>query len=82
MTARHRAVLELILAAAAVAGCAVSWSRARSTVAVAPIADGQPVTMSVTFDPPLLVLALLLAAAAGVLGVVGTARLRRSQRRR
>ena len=52
----------------------------RSTVAVAPVAAGQPVTTSVAYDPPLLLLTLLLATAAGMLAVVGAARLRRVSR--
>jgi hypothetical protein len=80
--ARIRAVAELALACAAVLGCAISWSEVRSTVAVAPVAKGQPVTTSVVYDPPLLLLTLLLAAAAGMLTVVGTARLRRVSARR
>jgi hypothetical protein len=73
-----RAATELVLAAAAALGCALSWSRVRSTVLVAPIIDGEPVTTSVEYDPRLLLLALLLAAVAGVLGVIGAARLRRA----
>jgi NO-binding membrane sensor protein with MHYT domain len=82
VTARSRAAVELSLAAAAVVGCVVSWSRVRSTVAVAPVADGQPVTVSVIYNPPLLLLTLLLATVAGVLAVVGTARLRRAREAR
>jgi hypothetical protein len=77
VTPRGRAVAELVFACAAVLGCAVSWARARNTVAVPPIADGQPATTSVAYDPQLLLLSLLLATVAGVLVVVGTARLRR-----
>lgn len=79
--ARFRAVVELLLACAAVAGCAITWSMVRSTVTVAPVAKGQPVTTSVVYDPSLLLLTLLLATAAGMLAVVGTARLRRAGRR-
>ncbi len=79
--ARFRAIVELLLAGAAVAGCAISWSAVRSTVTVAPVAKGQPVTTSVVYDPSLLLLTLLLATAAGMLAVVGTARLRRVVRR-
>ena len=61
-------------------GCAFSWSAVRSTVAVAPVAKGQPVTTSVVYDPSLLLLTLLLATAAGMLAVVGIARLRRVAR--
>jgi hypothetical protein len=77
MTARRRAVAELVLAAAAAAGCVLSWVRSRSTVEVAPIAHGEPSTTSVAYYAPLLVLALSLATAAGVLLVLGVARLRR-----
>ncbi|MDI3312797.1 MAG: hypothetical protein QJR12_00470 [Mycobacterium sp.] len=79
MTARSRAVAELGLAAAAAAGCAVSWVNVRSTVPVAPIVDGQPVIMSVVYNPPLLLLTLLLATLAGVLAVTGAAGLRRAR---
>lgn len=77
-----RAVVELGLACAAMLGCAVSWSQVRSTVLVAPVIDGEPVTNSVNYDPQQLLLALLLAAAAGVLGMVGAVRLCRAWRRR
>ncbi|MBV9320159.1 MAG: hypothetical protein JOZ23_09645 [Mycobacterium sp.] len=80
MVTRGRAIAELVLACAAVVGCALSWSHARDTVVVPPIADGQPDTMSVVYDPQLLLLTLVLATVAGVLAVVGTARLRRAQR--
>ena len=73
MMARFRAVVELLLACAAVAGCAIAWTTVRSTVAVAPVAKGQPATTSVVYDPSLLLLTLLLATAAGMLAVVGTA---------
>jgi hypothetical protein len=78
--ARLRAVVELVVACTAAVGCAISWLGVRSTVAVAPVIAGQPVTTSVVYDPPLLLLTLLLATAAGMLAVVGTARLRRAGR--
>lgn len=77
MRASARAVVELGLACVAALGCAFAWSGVRSTVLVAPVADGQPVTTSVAYDAPLLVLTLLLATAAGVLAVIGAAGLRR-----
>lgn len=77
MSARRRAIAELVLAVAAAVGCVVSWVQSRSTVDVAPIADGEPTTTSITYYPPLLVIALVLATLAGVLVVVGVARLRR-----
>jgi hypothetical protein len=79
--ARLRGVIELVVACAAAVGCAISWSAVRSTVAVAPVTAGQPVTTSVAYDPSLLLLTLLLATAAGMLAVVGVARLRRVGRR-
>ncbi len=79
MKAKFRAVVELVLACAAVVGCAVSWSGVRSSVPVAPVAQGQPVTTSVVYHPSLLLLTLLLATAAGMLAVVGVARLRRAR---
>jgi hypothetical protein len=78
--ARFRAVVELLLACAAAVGCAVSWSAVRSTVAVAPVLKDQPVTMSVVYDPSMLLVTLLLAALAGMLAVVGIAGLRRAAR--
>jgi hypothetical protein len=77
---RFRAFIALVLACAAALGCAASWSAVRSTVPVAPVADGQPVTTSVVYDPQLLLLTLLLATVAGMLAVVGVARLRRAGR--
>ena len=82
MIARYRALVELVLAGAALIGAGVSWSHARRTVAVAPIADGQPFTMSVLYDPQQLLLTLVLVTTAGVLAVVGLARLRREGRAR
>jgi hypothetical protein len=76
MTDRRRAIVELALAVAAAVGCVVSWLQSRSTVAVAPITDGEPTTVSTTYYAPLLVIALVLATLAGVLVVVGVSRLR------
>nr|WP_231984950.1 hypothetical protein [Mycobacterium sp. E796] len=80
MTARYgsfRAVVLLTLACAALAGAGVAWVHARHTVRVAPIADGQPFTTSLVYNPQLLLLALVLVTAGGVLAVLGVARLRR-----
>ncbi|WP_024442567.1 MULTISPECIES: hypothetical protein [unclassified Mycobacterium] len=74
-----RAVVELALAAAAAAGCALSWLQVRYLVLVAPVIDGEPATTSVTYHPRLLLLAWVLATVAGVLAVVGVARLRRAR---
>jgi hypothetical protein len=78
--ARLRAVFELLLACAAAVGCAASWSAVQTTVAVAPVLKDQPVTTSVIYDPSMLLVTLLLAAVAGMLAVVGIARLRRTGR--
>lgn len=74
-----RALLEMVLAAAALACAAAAWLQVRSVVAVAPIMDGQPVTHSVVYDPPLLLLTMLLATLGGVLAVTGAARFKRSR---
>jgi hypothetical protein len=79
MIARLRALVELGLACAALAGGGVSWVNAHHTVRVAPIADGQPFTTSLVYDPQLLLLTLVLVTTAGVLAVVGLARLRRER---
>jgi hypothetical protein len=68
---------ELVLAVVAVAGCVLSWLAASSTVVVAPVLDGEPQTTTVGYSAPLLVLSLFLATTAGVLVVLGVARLRR-----
>ncbi len=79
MIARYRAVVELALACAALVGGGVTWVHARHTVSVAPIADGQPITTSLVYNPQLLLLTLVLVTIAGVLVVVGIARLLRAR---
>jgi hypothetical protein len=74
-----RARVELVLAVVAAAGCVLSWLGASSTVVVAPVLDGEPMTTSVVYGAPLLVLSLLLATVAGVLAVVAVARWRRNK---
>jgi hypothetical protein len=74
-----RARIELLLAVVAAVGCALAWLAARSTVEVAPVLDGQPMTTSIVYSPPLLVASLFLATVAGVLAVVGVAGLRRAK---
>ena len=73
--AKH--VVQLVLAAAALVGAAVGWWQVRSWVDVAPVTEGQPSTVSVVYDPPLMVLVWLLATVAGVLIVLGVTGLRR-----
>jgi hypothetical protein len=77
MTARRRATIELLLAVAAATGSVLSWLAASSTVIVAPVLEGEPMTPSVEYSAPLLGLSLFLATVAGVLAVLGVARLRR-----
>ncbi|BBZ35409.1 hypothetical protein [Mycolicibacterium confluentis] len=77
MTPQRRGRLELVVAAVAAVGCVLSWLAARSFVQVAPVMEGEPSTTSVAFSPPLLLLALIAATVAGVMAVLGTARLRR-----
>lgn len=79
MTGRFRAAVELGLSGIAVVGSALSWIQARTLVVVAPIADGQPTTLSAVYDPQLLLLSLVSAMAAGVLMVLGATRLRRAR---
>jgi hypothetical protein len=81
MTAPARHVAQVVLAVAAAAGAALSWSQAQSLVGVAPVTEGQPATVSVVYDPPMMVLTLMLATAAGVLAILGIAGLRRGTRR-
>jgi hypothetical protein len=76
-----RAVVELVLAVAGAVGCAVSWIASRSSVVIPPVDEGEPATTSVVYYPPLLLLALVLATVAGVLLVVGVARLLRERAR-
>ncbi|BBY59189.1 hypothetical protein [Mycolicibacterium sarraceniae] len=75
-----RHIVQLVLAALALAGGVVTGLQIRSVVFVAPVADGQPSTTSVAFDPPLMMLTWALITAAGVLAVLGVAGLVRAGR--
>jgi len=77
MRALRRATVELVVALVAAVGCLLCWLAASSTVVVAPVLASEPKTTSVVYSPPLLVLSLILATVAGVLVVLGIARLRR-----
>ena len=77
-----RPVVQLVLAALAAVGAVLCWLQVRSWVDVPPITDGQPATVSVVYDPPLMVLSWFLATTAGVLAVLGAAGLSRRRRRR
>jgi hypothetical protein len=79
VTVGIRAVTELILAAVAAAGCVYSWLAARTTQMAPPVLPTEPSQVSTAYYPPLIALSLLLATVAGVLVVVGVARLRRGE---
>lgn len=74
---KGRAVVELAVAVVAAVGCVLSWIAAVTPIEVAPVLDGEPATTAISYSSPLLVLALALAGLAGVLAVLGIARLRR-----
>lgn len=80
---RHtvRLVVQLVLAAGCAAGAVLSWLKVRSLVDVAPVTEGQPATVSVVYDPPMMLLCWALATTAGVLAVLGVAGLVRSRRK-
>lgn len=82
MKGSRRAIVELVLALIAAIGCVLSWLASTSTINVPPIIEGEPSTTSLVYSPPLVTLALLLATVAGVLAVLGVARLRRAGRGR
>jgi hypothetical protein len=77
VTTRLRAIIELVLAAAALVGCVLSWLAAKSTADVAPVIPGEPSKTSTVYDPTLITLSLLFVTLAGVLLVIGVAHLRR-----
>jgi hypothetical protein len=72
-----RHAIQLVLGLGAMAGVALCWSQVKSLVDVAPVTEGQPATVSVVYDPPMMALTLALATAAGVLVVLGVTGLRR-----
>jgi hypothetical protein len=74
---KRRAVVQLVAAGVALIGCVLSWSAARSSETMAPILEGEPAMTTMVYYPPLVVLSLALATAAGVLAVLGIAGLRR-----
>ena len=65
-----RALIELALAVVALVGAGTCWLHAQHPVRVAPVAEGQPVTSALVYDPQLLLLAMLLLTAGGVLAAV------------
>jgi hypothetical protein len=77
VSSRLRAIIELVLAAAALVGSVLSWLAAKSTADVAPVIPGEPSKTSMVYDPTLITLSLLFLTVAGVLIVIGVAHLRR-----
>ncbi len=73
---------QLVLAVAAAAGALLCWPHVTSLVDVAPVAEGQPASVSVVYDPPLMLLTWVLAVLAGVLLVTGGSGLLRHRRHR
>ncbi|MCV7421230.1 hypothetical protein H7K45_11825 [Mycobacterium yunnanensis] len=74
---KARAIVELVLAAVAAVGCALSWLAAKSPAVAAPVIASEPPMPTVTYDPSFVVLAMLLLTVAAVFAVLGIARLRR-----
>lgn len=77
---RARHIVQLVLAVLAAVGAVLVWLSVTSVVDVAPVAEGQPATVSVVYDPPLMFLALILATVAGVLAVLAVSGLLRHRR--
>ncbi|MCX2933228.1 hypothetical protein ORI20_23430 [Mycobacterium sp. CVI_P3] len=71
-----------MLAVPALVGGVITGLQSRDLVFVAPVADGQPTTTSVVYDPPMMLLTWVLITAAGVLAVLGVAGLVRARRAR
>ena len=74
---RVRHIVQLVCAVLCAAGAVAAWLAVTSVVDVAPVAEGQPATVSVVYNPPLMMLTWLLATTAGVLTVLGVVGLRR-----
>ena len=79
MTVRDalKPVAQLVLAVLAAVAAVVSWWQVRTVVDVAPVAAGQPATTSIAYYPPMMLLTLVLATAAGIFAVLGVAGLYR-----
>ncbi len=72
--------MQLVLGAVAIAAAVLCWLQVTSLVDVPPVTEGQPATVSVVYDPPLMVLSWLLATVGGVLAVLGVAGMRRGRK--
>ena len=76
-----RYVAQLVLAAVAAVGAVLCWLQVTSLVDVPPVREGEPATVSVVYDPPLMMLSWVLVPVGGVLAVLGMAGLRRNRKR-
>jgi hypothetical protein len=71
--------VQLAVGAVAIAAAVLCWLQVTSLVDVPPVTEGQPASVSVVYDPPLMMLSWLLATVGGVLAVLGVAGLRRDR---
>ena len=71
--------VQLVMGVVAIAAAVLCWLQVTSLVDVPPVTEGQPATVSVVYDPPLMMLSWLLATVGGVLAVLGAAGLRRDR---
>lgn len=69
----NRHIVALVLAVTAVLGAVLCWPRIAGPVDVAPVTEGQPATVSMVYDAPMLLVVWVLVTAAGVLAVLGIA---------
>ena len=76
-----RHIVQLVVGVVAIAAALVCWLQVTSLVDVPPVTEGQPASVSVVYDPPLMILSWLLATVGGVLAVLGVAGLRRDRNR-
>jgi hypothetical protein len=74
-------IVQLLLAGAAIVAAALCWLQVTSLVDVPPVREGEPATVSVVYDPPLMMLSWVLVTGGGVLAVLGMAGLRRNRKR-
>ena len=76
-----RHIVQLVVGVVAIAAAVLCWLQVTSLVDVPPVTEGQPASVSVVYDPPLMILSWLLATVGGVLAVLGVAGLRRDRNR-
>ena len=77
MTTRNRAIAEVGVAILAALGAVACWLAAGTAVATTPVLPTEPSMVTTAYSPSMIALAFLLAILAGVLAVLGVARLRR-----